>query len=249
MNQILGIDVGGSGIKGALVNVETGEMITPRFRLDMPQPSTPAAAADIVQQIVKHFNYKGKIGIGFPAVVKQNVAKTAANIDKSWIDTNVATALGSGLNDCQLFVANDADIAGVAEMQHGRGKGVMGTVVFITIGTGLGSALFRDGKLIPNTEFGHIRLKDGIVGEKFASASAREKEALSWKKWGKRFNNYLEFIELYLQPDLILLGGGSSKYFEEFKSKITIQTPVEPAILQNGAGIVGAAMYAATLNS
>jgi polyphosphate glucokinase len=244
MNQILGIDVGGSGIKGALVDVDTGEMTTERFRLDMPQPSTPAAAAEIVRQIVKHFDYKGKIGVGFPAVVKQNVAKTAANIDNAWINTNVATALSSLLKDCQLFVANDADIAGVAEMQHGRGKGVMGTVVFITIGTGLGSALFRDGRLVPNTEFGHIRLKDGIVGEKYASAAARDREALSWKKWGKRFNNYLESIELYLQPDLILLGGGSSKEFDSFKSKITIETPVAPAILQNSAGIVGAAMYA-----
>ena len=244
MSQILGIDVGGSGIKGALVDINTGEMVSPRFRLEMPQPSTPAAAAAVVQQIVKHFDYKGKIGVGFPAVVKQNVAKTAANIDKSWINTNVADALGSLLTDCQLFVANDADIAGVAEMQHGRGKGIMGTVVFITIGTGLGSALFRDGKLVPNTEFGHIRLKDGTVGEKYASSAAREKELLSWKKWGKRFNNYLEYIELYLQPDLILLGGGASKYFEEFKAKITIETPVAPAVLQNTAGIVGAAMYA-----
>ena len=242
--SLLGIDVGASGIKGAMVDLETGKFIGERFRVPMPEPSTPENAAKAIAEIVQKFNYSGKIGIGFPSVVKNGVAKTAANLDSSWIGCNIETVVGEATG-CPVVAINDADAAGLAEMRFGIGKGKMGTVVLITIGTGLGSAVFTDGHLLRNTEFGHIWMKKDLIAEKYAADSVRKNEDLSWKKWGKRFNEYLERIELYLQPTLILLGGGSSKYFKEFKAQITIETPVIPAELLNSAGIVGAAVYAA----
>ena len=243
-NLFLGIDVGASAIKGALVNVQTGEMATPRFRVEMPQPSTPENAAKALAGIVEHFKYTGKIGIGFPSVVKNGVAMTAANLDKTWIGANIETVMKAATG-CDVIALNDADAAGMAEMRYGKGKGKRGTVVFITIGTGLGSAVFTDGHLLKNTEFGHILMKNGLVAEKYAADSIRKSEELTWRKWGKRFNEVLEYIDLYLQPSLILLGGGSSKYFEEFKDRIKISTPVEPSALLNSAGIIGAAVFAA----
>ena len=243
-NLFLGIDVGASGIKGALVNVQTGEMAGARFRVDMPQPSTPDNAAAAIAGIVEHFKYKGKIGVGFPSVVKNGVAMTAANLDKSWIGANIETVISTATG-CKVIALNDADAAGMAEMRYGKGKGKGGTVVLITIGTGLGSAVFTDGHLLRNTEFGHLLMKNGMIAEKYAADSVRKNEALSWRKWGKRFNEFLEYVNLYVQPSLILLGGGSSKYFDEFKDRIKISTPVEPAQLLNSAGIIGAAVYAA----
>ena len=243
-NLFLGIDVGASGIKGALVNVQTGEMIGARFRVDMPQPSTPENAAAAIFGIVQHFKYDGKIGVGFPSVVKNGVAMTAANLDKSWIGANIETVI-SKATGCEVIALNDADAAGMAEMRYGKGKGKGGTVVLITIGTGLGSAVFTDGHLLRNTEFGHLLMKNGMIAEKYAADSVRKNEELSWRKWGKRFNEFLEHVNLYVQPSLILLGGGSSKYFDEFKERIKISTPVEPAQLLNSAGIIGAAVYAA----
>ena len=243
-NLFLGIDVGASGIKGALVNVQTGEMEGARFRVDMPQPSTPDNAAAAIAGIVQHFKYEGKIGVGFPSVVKNGVAMTAANLDKSWIGANIENVIGKATG-CEVIALNDADAAGMAEMRYGKGKGKLGTVVLITIGTGLGSAIFTDGHLLKNTEFGHLLMKNGMIAEKYAADSIRKNEELSWKKWGKRFNEFLERVNLYVQPSLILLGGGSSKYFDEFKDRIKISTPVEPAQLLNSAGIIGAAVYAA----
>lgn len=245
--SLLGIDVGASGIKGAIVNLETGQFIGDRFRVPMPEPSTPENAAQAIAQIVKNFDYSGTIGVGFPSVVKNGVALTAANLDSTWIGCNIETVIGEATG-CPVIALNDADAAGMAEMRFGIGKGKMGTVVLITIGTGLGTAVFTDGHLLRNTEFGHILIKKDIIAEKYAADSVRKREALSWKKWGKRFNEYLEKIEFYLQPTLILLGGGSSKYFKEFSAQITIQTPVMPAELLNSAGIVGAAVYAAEMN-
>ncbi|MBL7817282.1 MAG: ROK family protein [Saprospiraceae bacterium] len=242
--NLLGIDVGASGIKGALVNIETGEFVGERFRVPMPDPSTPENAANAIAEIVKNFNYQGKIGIGFPSVVKKGIALTAANLHPSWIGCNIETVVNAATG-CPVIALNDADAAGMAEMRFGKGKDKMGTVVLITIGTGLGSAVFTDGHLLRNTEFGHILMKTDLIAEKYAADSIRKKEELSWKKWGKRFNEYLQKLDLYLQPSLILLGGGSSKYFDEFKGKITIETPVEPATLLNSAGIIGAAVYAA----
>lgn len=241
---ILGIDVGASGIKGAVINTQTGELLSKRIRVEMPQPSLPAAAAHALNSIVERLEYKGKIGVGFPSVIKQGVAKTAANLDASWIGCNVEHLLQEATG-CPITALNDADAAGLAEMRFGEGKGKKGTVVLITIGTGLGTAVFTDGHLLRNTELGHLLLPNGLVAEKYASNSAQKREDLSWKKWGKRFNEYLEKIEFYLQPDLILLGGGSSKHFEEYKAKILIQTPVMPAKTLNNAGIIGAAVYAA----
>jgi polyphosphate glucokinase len=243
-NILLGIDVGASGIKGAMVDTEKGEFIGERFRLDMPEPSTPQNAANTIAEIVKNFNYTGRIGLGFPSVVKNGLVSTAANLDKSWIGCNVETIV-SEATGCEVLALNDADAAGLAEMRFGLGKGEMGTVVLITIGTGLGSALFTDGHLVKNTEFGHFLLKNGMIAERYAADSARKREGLTHRKWAKRFNEYLELLELYLQPRMILLGGGTSKYFEEFKDKITIATPVQPAKLLNSAGIIGAAVYAA----
>ncbi|MDP2525355.1 MAG: polyphosphate--glucose phosphotransferase [Maribacter dokdonensis] len=238
---LLGIDVGGSGIKGALVNSETGEMISERFRIPTPIPRTPEAMSDVIAQIVTHFDYKGKVGCGFPTIIKNGICKATGNLDKSWLGVNVEELLEkkTGLD---FTVINDADAAGYATMNYGTGKGEKGFVVMITIGTGLGSGAFLDGRLIPNFELGQIPYKKYSKIEKWAAGSAKDREGLSYKKWGKRFNKFLEYVELIVSPDLIILGGGASKDFKEFKSKIKIETRVIPAELQNHAGIIGAAV-------
>ncbi|WP_321826652.1 polyphosphate--glucose phosphotransferase [Maribacter dokdonensis] len=238
---LLGIDVGGSGIKGALVNSETGEMISERFRIPTPIPRTPEAMSDVIAQIVSHFDYKGKVGCGFPTIIKNGICKATGNLDKSWLGVNVEELLEkkTGLD---FTVINDADAAGYATMNYGTGKGEKGFVVMITIGTGLGSGAFLDGRLIPNFELGQIPYKKYSKIEKWAAGSAKDREGLSYKKWGKRFNKFLEYVELIVSPDLIILGGGASKDFKEFKSKIKIETRVIPAELQNHAGIIGAAV-------
>ncbi|MEP2280386.1 polyphosphate--glucose phosphotransferase [Maribacter sp.] len=238
---LLGIDVGGSGIKGALVNSETGEMISERYRIPTPIPRTPEAMSDVIAQIVTHFDYKGKVGCGFPTIIKNGVCKATGNLHKSWLGVNVEKLLEkkTGLD---FTVINDADAAGYATMNYGIGKGEKGFVVMITIGTGLGSGAFLDGRLIPNFELGQIPYKKYSKIEKWAAGSAKDRENLSYKKWGKRFNTFLEYIELIVSPDLIILGGGASKDFDEFKSKIKIETKVIPAELQNHAGIIGAAI-------
>jgi len=240
--NVLGIDVGGSGIKGAIVDTKTGELVTERFRLDTPQPADPDVVAETVKKVVEHIGWEGPIGCGFPAVVREGFVKTASNISKKWINVSAAE-LFSEVTGCPVKVMNDADVAGIAEMTFGAGKGVAGSVVMITIGTGLGSALFRNGILFPNTEFGHFKLK-GDIAERYAADSARKREDLSWKKWGKRFNQYLEEVELLLTPDLIILGGGASKKFERYEDEIEIDTKVVTAELLNEAGIVGAALSA-----
>ena len=244
--NFLGIDIGASGIKGAIVDVEKGELVTDRFRLETPQPSRPKEVAKVFTQIVRHFGWSGKIiGCGFPSVIKHGVAHTASNIHPSWIGTNVAE-LFSNFCGCPVTVRNDAGVAGIAEMEFGVGKNVNGTVIIITIGSGLGSALFADGVLVQNTEFGHVYLKGhNKIAEKYASDGTRKQKELSWPVWGKRFNQYLEHIEFILSPELIILGGGTSKRFDRFEQYITIETPVKPAILLNNAGIIGAAVHAA----
>jgi len=240
---ILGVDVGASGIKGALVDMNTGKMTTERFRVPTPSPATPKNMEKAFSQIVEHFDYSGPVGCGFPAIIKKNVAKSASNIDKSWIGVNISETFGKAAG-CPVFVTNDADAAGVAEMTFGLGKNKKGVVVLITIGTGLGSAMFMNGKLIPNTEFGHFYLKNqSKVAEAFAADSIRKKKDLSWEEFGKRFNEYLETLERITSPNLIILGGGSSKKFDLFKKKIKIRTEVVPAELKNEAGIIGAATY------
>ncbi len=240
---ILGVDIGGSGIKGALVDTATGELVSDRIRLETPQPATPQAVATTLQELVKSFNYNGPIGCGFPATVHHGMAYTAANIDKSWINTRIEKLFTQTLgNPC--YVINDADAAGIAEMRFGAGKDhTEGVVMMITIGTGLGTAIFVKGNLLPNTELGHIILNDDIA-EHYCSDAARQRYDLGWGKWGKRFNKYLERLQFLFNPDLLILGGGASKNFEKFQEKIRIRTPVVTAKTLNAAGIIGAALYA-----
>jgi len=240
---VLGIDIGGTGMKGALVNAVTGEMTTKRFRIPTPASRKPKAMAKVVKQLVDHFDYTGPVGCGFPTLIKHGVCKSQGNLHKSWANVNVKE-LFSEATGLPVTVLNDADAAGYAAMNYGIGKGKLGFVVMITIGTGLGSGAFLDGELIPNFELGQIPYKKYKKIEEWAAASSKERDGLSYKQWGKRFNVFLEFVELIISPDLIILGGGTSKDFDEYKEYIKIETPVIPAGLQNHAGIIGAAAAA-----
>ena len=246
--QILGVDIGGSGIKGAIVDTETGEFIGERHRIATPKPATPEAVADVLAKLVNQFNWSGPVGCGFPASIQHGVARTAANLSSSFIGTNI-DKLFSKTTKCPCYNLNDADAAGIAEMHFGRGAGQSGVVLLITIGTGLGTVFFTDGVLLPNTELGHLYMSNGKEGEHFASDAVRKKEDLGWKNWGQRFNQYLGMMEALFWPDLIILGGGASKKFDKFKQQITVKTPVKPAVLLNQAGIIGAALYAESKNS
>jgi polyphosphate glucokinase len=243
--QILGIDVGGSGIKGAPVDLASGELAGERYRLLTPSPARPEPVAEVVAEVVKSFDWHGPVGIGFPAVVRGGVVRSAANIHKKWIGTN-AQALFAEATGCPVAVINDADAAGLAEMTFGVGKGRMGVVLMVTIGTGLGTALFTDGHLLPNAELGHIEI-GGEDAEWRASDAARKRERLSWKKWGRRFNRYLGTLEFLLSPDLIILGGGVVKETGKFMRYIKLNAEVVPAESLNEAGIIGAALAASKL--
>ena len=245
MMVILGIDIGGSGIKGAPVNINSGELIQPRFRIPTPQPAKPEPMAEIVGEIARHFEWHGSIGCGFPASLREGVALGAANIHKRWVGTD-ASQLFSAATGCPVRVVNDADAAGLAEMRFGAGRGRKGTVILITIGTGLGTALFTDGILFPNTDLGHIEV-NGEDGEKKAAGVAREREKMTWKKWGGYFNQYLLTMEKLFWPDLFILGGGDSKWFQKFMPYLTVRAEVIPAQLLNVAGIIGAALSAENL--
>lgn len=241
---ILGIDVGASGIKGALVDVNAGKLISERRRIPTPKPATAELVANTIKELVQHFNWKGKIGVGFPAIIKDGIALSAANIDDSWIGTD-AQQLISETTACKVATVNDADAAGLAEVQFGKGKNQDGTVILITIGSGLGSATFINGHLVPNTEFGHLFLKnDPKVAEHTCSNNAKKREDLSWSEWAKRFNKYLLHLERLFSPNLFILGGGASKKFEKYKDLITTKIPTVPAEMLNNAGIIGAAVYA-----
>lgn len=243
--KILGIDIGGSGIKGALVDIEKGILLTERHRIPTPKPATPKAVANTVAQIAKHFDYQGPIGCGFPAAMQNGVARTATNVDESWINTNAEKMIKEA-SGCPTIVRNDADVAGIAEMTFGVGKDRMGVVFLITIGTGLGSAVFSDGQLVYNTELGHIPFK-GDIAEKYAADSIRKREDLSHDEWAKRFNEYLHLLEKLFYPNLFILGGGQSKRFDKYKHHFTVSAEVLPAKMRNNAGIVGAAMAAKDL--
>jgi len=240
---VLGIDIGGSGIKGALVNSLTGEMLTERHRIPTPPSRKPKEMAKIVAELVKHFDHKGPVGVGFPTVIKHGICNSPGNLHKKWMNVNVKE-LFSDYTGLPVTVINDADAAGYATMNYGIGKGKRGFVLMITIGTGLGSGAFLDGELIPNMELGQIPYKKYKKIELWAAASAKEREGLSYEKWGKRFNTFLKLIDLIISPDYIILGGGTSKKFDQFKQYITIDTPVMPAELRNEAGIIGAAAAA-----
>jgi polyphosphate glucokinase len=240
--HILGIDVGGSGIKGAPVDTKTGNLIAERIRIKTPSKAEPEPVAQVVAQIAKSFEWKGPIGIGFPSPIKGGVAMMAANISDKWVGTN-ADELFTKITGCSCTMVNDADAAGMAEIAFGAGRGRVGTVIMVTLGTGIGSAIFYRGKLLPNTEFGHIEI-DGHEAEARASDAARQRDDLSWKKYAKRLNRYLKTMEKLFWPDLFIVGGGISKEHDKFLPHLTIDTPVEPAQLLNEAGIIGAALAA-----
>jgi polyphosphate glucokinase len=240
--KILGIDIGGSGIKGAIVDTKKGTLKTKRYRIVTPNPATPEAVGVVIKKIVDHFDWKGAIGAGYPGVVQNGVARTAANIDHAWINTNI-NALFSELTGCPVHVVNDADAAGYAEMKFGAGAGFKGVVALITVGTGLGTVMFTGGKLVPNLELGHIILH-GDDAERYASDAARKADDLSWESWGKRFSEYLRRLEDLTWPDLIIIGGGASKKDDRFFSYLETRAKVVPAELLNEAGIIGAALAA-----
>jgi polyphosphate glucokinase len=240
--EILGIDVGGSGIKGALVDTKKGTMITERFRLRTPQPAKPEPLIETVTKVVEHFDWKGLVGCGFPAAVVKGEVRTASNISNKWVGLNVVQLMQEATG-CPVTVLNDADAAGLAEMRIGAGRDRGGLVIIVTLGTGIGSALFMDGHLVPNSELGHIEI-NGKDAETWASAFAREKEKLSWKKWAKRVDSYLHRMQVYLWPELFIIGGGISRKHEKFLPLFTVECEVVPAQLRNEAGIIGAAMAA-----
>lgn len=238
-----GVDVGGSAIKGCTVDLRRGSLDDERVRIITPQPATPEAVARVVATITREFGWHGPMGITLPCVVKQGVAFTAANVDPSWIGTDAA-ALFSDHCRAPVSVLNDADAAGLAEMRFGAGRDRDGVVLLLTFGTGIGSALFLDGELVPNTELGHLEV-DGADAEARAAASARDSEALSWPDWAARVSHYLQVLENLCWPDLIIVGGGVSKKADRWLPSLECRTPVVAAALRNDAGIVGAAAAAA----
>jgi polyphosphate glucokinase len=240
MATVLGIDIGGTGIKGAPVDITTGKLLADRHRILTPHPATPKAVAEVVGELATFFDWKGPTGATFPAVVRRGVTLTAANVDKNWVGTNAAEIF-SGAIGAPVTVVNDADAAGLAEMQFGAGVGSSGVVLMITLGTGIGSALFVEGVLVPNTELGHLELR-GKDAERRAAESVRESEELSWKKWAKRLDEYFDVLRELFSPDLFIVGGGVSKKADKFVPHLSTDTKVVPALLLNDAGIVGAAL-------
>ncbi|MEV7653683.1 polyphosphate--glucose phosphotransferase [Streptomyces anulatus] len=242
--EIFGVDIGGSGIKGAPVDLDRGDLARERHKVLTPHPATPKGVADGVAEVVGHFDWTGPVGITFPGVVTDGITRTAANVDKGWIDVDARTLLGERIGR-PVTILNDADAAGVAEMTFGAGKGRTGTVILLTFGTGIGSAVFTDGTLVPNTELGHLELH-GHDAEKHASTKAKEDEDLSWQHWAHRVQKYLLHVEMLFSPELFIIGGGVSRKAEKFLPLIEkVRAEMVPAQLQNNAGIVGAAMAAA----
>ncbi len=239
---VLGIDIGGSGIKGAPVDVSRGVLVGERLRIPTPRPAAPEAVASVVSEIIGHFGWSGPVGCTFPAVIKDGVAHTASNVDQRWIGTD-GKRLFESKTACSLTLLNDADAAGLAEMRFGAGRGQGGLVIMLTLGTGIGSALFIDGRLVPNTELGHLII-NGKPAEEQASSRARKQQTLSWKKWAARLDAYLRYLESLLSPDLYILGGGISKRHQRFLPRLSCATSVIPAEMRNEAGIVGAALAA-----
>jgi polyphosphate glucokinase len=242
MMEFLGIDIGGSGIKGAPVDVLKGVLVAERQRLVTPQPSTPEAVSEVVAELARNFNWQGPIGCTFPAVVKAGVTYTAANVDESWINFNGQKLLEEKTG-CPVLLLNDADAAGIAEVEFGAGRGHSGVVIVLTFGTGIGSAIFVNGVLVPNTEFGHMEIR-GKDAEHRAADRIRTEKDLSWEKWASRVNEFLERMDLLFSPDLFIIGGGVSKKHQEFLPMLHTRAEIVPAQLLNEAGIIGAALAA-----
>ncbi len=238
----VGIDIGGTGIKAGPVDLETGALLVSRSRSETPNPATPSAVLEVVRGLLDGIDATGPLGITLPSVVLHGVVRTASNIDASWIGTD-ANALFASATGRPTNVVNDADAAGMAELRYGAGEGHRGVVILVTLGTGIGSGLFVDGTLVPNSELGHLHLHHGDA-EKWAAESARERDQLTWKEWAHRISNYLELVESLLWPDLFIVGGGVSRQSDKFLPMVECRTPVVPAQLHNDAGIVGAAMVA-----
>ncbi|MFT6866571.1 MAG: polyphosphate glucokinase [Cyclobacteriaceae bacterium] len=240
--EVLGIDIGGSGIKGAIVNTKKGTLVTERLRIPTPQPATPDAVLDTIVELVSSFKWKGVIGCGFPAVVQHEIVRTASNIDKSWIGRNASMEIKK-ITGCPTHLVNDVDAAGLAEMKFGAGMKQKGVTIMLAAGTGIGSAIFIDKKLVPNMELGFVHV-NGMPGEYFAADSVRENEGLSWEEWAKRFNEYLLRLESLFWPDLFILGGGVSNKYDLYSQYFDIRTKIVPAKTRNHAGIIGAALAA-----
>lgn len=243
---VIGVDIGGSGVKAAVVDIDRGELASERQRIETPHPATPDAVAEVVKELVTMLGPAEKVGITIPAVVRSGVVRSAANIDDSWIGTD-ARLLFSDVLGIDCTVLNDADAAGVAEMRFGAGVGRDGVVILVTLGTGIGSAVFTDGVLVPNTELGHLEFKGGVA-EKYAASSVRENEDLSWHHWGHRVGHYLSMLDGLFSPELFIVGGGVSKKFSKYegyiRDKMDTGTEIVPAQSLNQAGIVGAALTA-----
>lgn len=246
MAAVLGVDIGGSGIKGNLVEPATGELLASRHKIPTPQPSTPAAVAAAVAAMVSHFDYRGSLGCTFPAIVKGGITLSAANVHPDWVGTD-ADALFTQATGLPVTVINDADAAGIAEMRFGAGRNRPGVVLVLTFGTGIGSALFIDGVLVPNTELGHLEFRGHSSAEHYAAASVRTEQVLSWGEWAQRVDAYLHHLDRLFSPDLIILGGGVSRHFEMWGGHLTLGVATVPARLENQAGIVGAALVASGL--
>jgi polyphosphate glucokinase len=237
-----GIDIGGSGMKAAPVDLGRGELVADRFKILTPQPAAPEPMADVVRQLVEHFHWEGGVGVTFPGIIRRGVTYSAANLDKEWVGLDV-DALFTEASGRPVHVINDADAAGLAEMRYGAGRGRAGVVLMLTFGTGIGSGLFLDGQLVPNTELGHLEI-DGKDAEAKAAASARDREHLSWEKWADRVEHYLRKVIFLISPELIIVGGGASRKADKWVPLIDVGVEIVPATLTNEAGIVGAALVA-----
>lgn len=235
-----GIDIGGSGIKGAVVNLDTGKLVADRSKVPTPRPATPKKMAKAVAEVIRQTGWTGPVGVAFPAVIADGVALSAANIDRSWIGTNVEERFSEAIG-VPVKALNDADAAGVTEARFGVARGVSGLVVMTTLGTGIGTALLYNGTLIPNSELGHMEI-DGGDAEKAASAAAKDRENLDWKAWAERLQRYYSALEAYLTPDLFVVGGGVSRRAEKFLPLLELRAPIVAATFENEAGIVGAAL-------
>jgi polyphosphate glucokinase len=236
----LGIDIGGTGVKGAIVDTKKGVFVTDRLRIETPRPATPEAVAKVVAQIVEHFDWHDAFGCTFPGVVTHGVIRTAANMDPSWVGVDARDVFGKAAG-AKVAVMNDADAAGVAEVAFGAAKGIAGVVHVVTLGTGIGSALISRGELVPNTELGHLEL-NGSDAERYAAEIVRDRDNLDWDEWAARLTEYFTMLENLIWPDLFVVGGGVSKQSDEWLPKVKTRTKIEPARLRNKAGIIGAAL-------
>jgi polyphosphate glucokinase len=241
--KTLGIDIGGSGIKGAIVDTKTGELLTERHRIETPKPATPEAIATVVKEMVAHFNWKKAVGCSFPTTIVNGKCIHSGNLSEEWLNVKVDKLFKK---ECKLpfYISNDADLAGVAEINLGAGKNEKGVVIVITIGTGIGSGLFYNGKLIPNLEVGKMLHTNGQIIEFHTADSVRKREELTLENWAKRLDTLLEYMRIVYSPNLIVLGGGISKKFDNFKKHLTTDVPIKVAEFKNNAGIIGAAMFA-----